>query len=206
MLRRSARLRFALPDQRGIQEKGRIAMRKSGERMTEKRNEGQRGSERGAVHPAIPAVLMLVAFAVFMAAIAPLDFSAMFRKLFPPAIPVVPHKQAAVWVNRDAGVYYCSNSVLFGKVAGAYMTQVGALDHGYQPALGTYCGGPAMPQVTSEATVQAGPQAQKPAKPAASAPVPPATNPSIFENPNYRPQDQKAPGSGTQTQTPLQPF
>ena len=181
-------------------------MRRSEERMTEKRKEGQRGSERGAVHPAIPAVLMLVAFAVFMAAIAPLDFSAMFRRLFPPAIPVVPHQQAAVWVNKDAGVYYCSNSVLFGKTPGNYMTQVSALDHGYQPALGTYCSGPAMPQVTSEAASQTRPQAQEPAKPAVSAPAPPPANPSIFENPNYRPQDQKVPGSGSQTQMPLQPF
>ncbi len=180
-------------------------MRKSGERMTvEKAGKGQRGSERGAVHPAIPAVLMLVAFAVFMAAIAPLDFSAILRKLFPPAIPTVPHKQAAVWVDKTSGVYYCSNSVLFGKTPGGYMTQVGALDHGYQPALGTYCSGPAM--ALPEAEVESKPQPQAPAKVKGNARPLPPVNPSIFENPNYRPEGQKLPGSGNQTTTPLQPF
>jgi hypothetical protein len=109
-------------------------------------------------------------------------------------------------VNQNAGVYYCSNSVLFGKVPGGFMTQVGALDHGYQPALGTYCSGPALPQATSQAAPQVPPQAQAPAVPATNTPAPRPANPSIFENPNYRPQNQKLPGSGNQTSTPLQPF
>ncbi len=102
-------------------------------------------SETGAVHPAIPAVILLVSFAVFMAALAPLDFSSIFHKFFPTQIQKVPHQDAAVWVDKTAGVYYCADSIMFGKTQGGYMKQVEALDRGYQPALGTYCTGPAWP-------------------------------------------------------------
>lgn len=102
----------------------------------------RRSPEAGATHPALPAVVLLVAFAVFMAAIAPLDFSSILHKLFPGPTVVVPHQNAAVWVDYNAGVYYCATSIMFGKTKGAAMEQVEALDRGYQPALGTYCTGP----------------------------------------------------------------
>lgn len=101
-----------------------------------------RASEAGAMHPALPAVILLVCFAVFMAAIAPLNFASMIRKLFPTPSQTVPHQNAAVWVDNSGGVYYCANSIMFGKSRGEYMKQVDALDRGYQPALGTYCNGP----------------------------------------------------------------
>lgn len=102
-----------------------------------------RDPELGATHPALPAVILLIFFAVFMAAIAPLDFSSILQRFFPSPSQTVPHQNAAVWVDDNAGVYYCADSIMFGKARGEYMQQVDALDHGYQPALGTYCTGPA---------------------------------------------------------------
>lgn len=114
-----------------------------GRRLTTPRRLIQGSSETGAAHPALPAVVLLVFFAVFMAAIAPLNFSSILRKLFPSPLQTVPHQNAAVWVDNNAGVYYCADSIMFGKSKGEYMKQVDALDRGYQPALGTYCSGPA---------------------------------------------------------------
>lgn len=105
-----------------------------------------RRGESGATHPALPAVVLLVSFAVFMAAIAPLDFSSFFRRFMSTPVQKVPHQNATVWVDKSAGVYYCANSIMFGKTVGESMTQVGALDQGYQPALGTYCAGPDWPK------------------------------------------------------------
>jgi hypothetical protein len=157
--------------------------------LSENRNNLSR-AEAGAVHPAVPAVLLLVSFAVFMAAIAPLDFTSIFHKFFPTQIQKVPHQDAAVWVDKNSGVYYCADSILFGKTQGAYMKQVEALDRGYQPALGTYCSGPAWPLhgEFNKLTQQAAP-----------APKPPSaqsTAPSTFENPNYKPQGQNNPNPG----------
>ena len=136
-----------------------------------------RSSEAGAVHPALPAVVLLISFAVFMAAIAPLDFTSIVRRLFPSPSQTVPHQNAAVWIDNSAGVYYCADSIMFGKSRGEYMKQVDALDRGYQPALGTYCNGPDW-QLPS----------QQIPTPAASTPAPtptmsaaPGLNP--FENP-----------------------
>lgn len=103
----------------------------------------RRNPESGATHPALPAVVLLVFFAVFMAAIAPLDFSSILQKFLPSPSQTVPHQNAAVWVDNNAGVYYCADSIMFGKTHGQFMRQVNALEHGYQPALGTYCTGPA---------------------------------------------------------------
>ena len=146
-------------------------------------------SETGAVHPAVPAVLLLVSFAMFMAAIAPLDFTSIFHKIFPTQAQQVPHQDAAVWVDKTAGVYYCADSILFGKTQGAYMKQVEALDRGYQPALGTYCTGPKWP-LNGEFNKLAAPAT--PAKPAGAK----QASPSTFENPNYRPQGQSTPNPG----------
>ena len=161
-------------------------------------------SEVGATHPALPAVILLVSFAVFMAAIVPLDFSTLFHKMFPPTVQRVPHKDAAVWVDSTAGVYYCANSILFGKTQGAYMKQVDALDRGYQPALGTYCAGPAWS--LRDERVEPG----KPTAAQVPAPVtvpPPATTPaappSAFENPNYKPQTQGLPDAGAGSTLPF---
>jgi len=149
-------------------------------------------SETGAVHPAIPAVILLVSFAVFMAALAPLDFSSIFHKFFPTQIQKVPHQDAAVWVDKTAGVYYCADSIMFGKTQGAYMKQVEALDRGYQPALGTYCMGPAWPLHGEFNKLTAQPPAAPAPKPASAQPVPSST----FENPNYKPQGRNIPNPG----------
>ena len=137
-----------------------------------------RSSEAGAMHPALPAVVLLISFAVFMAAVAPLDFTSIIRKMFPTPSQTVPHQSAAVWVDNSAGVYYCADSIMFGKSRGEYMKQVDALDRGYQPALGTYCTGPDW-QLPSQRVRAAVP-------PPAPAPTPnvstaPGVNP--FENP-----------------------
>lgn len=144
----------------------------------------RRNSESGATHPALPAVVLLVAFAVFMAAIAPMNFSSILRKFFPKQPGTVPHQSAAVWVDYNAGVYYCADSIMFGKTKGQYMKQVDALDRGYQPALGTYCTGPAwhLPAVPV-----------RPAKAEAPAPAPQAGAPlgeNPFENPRSQFQNQ----------------
>jgi len=45
-----------------------------------------------------------------------------------------------VWVNRSSGIYYCSNSEMYGHSApGAYMAQGEAVQSGYSPALGEPC-------------------------------------------------------------------
>lgn len=167
---------------------------------------GLRGSpEAGATHPALPAVVLLLCFAFFMAAIAPLDFTAIFHKFFPSAVQKVPHKDAVVWVDSTSGVYYCANSIMFAKTKGEYMSQVNALGSGYQPALGTYCKGPKWtpspvrrPQATPPApapavTKHVAPSAS-PASPQSGSASPAA--PSTFENPNYKPQNKNTPPVG----------
>lgn len=144
----------------------------------------RRNSESGATHPALPAVVLLVAFAVFMAAIAPMNFSSILRKFFPKQPGTVPHQSAAVWVDYNAGVYYCADSIMFGKTKGQYMKQVDALDRGYQPALGTYCTGPAWNLATPPVRHH---EAQAPA-PAPQAGAPLGENP--FENPQSKFQNQ----------------
>ncbi len=119
--------------------------RGDGSMLNSMRRSLQRG-ETGATHPALPAVVLLVCFAVFMAAIAPLDFTSFFRRFISHPVQKVPHQNATVWVDTAGGVYYCANSILFGKTSGQTMTQVAALDRGYQPALGTYCTGPDWPK------------------------------------------------------------
>jgi hypothetical protein len=109
------------------------------------RGAGVWSSETGAVHPALPAVILLVSFAVFMAAIAPLDFSGVLEKLFPFHPIQLQKPNAVVWVNQSSGTYFCANSVMFGKADGKLMKQAQALDSGYQPALGTFCTGPDWP-------------------------------------------------------------
>jgi hypothetical protein len=148
-------------------------------------------SEAGAVHPAVPAVILLVSFSMFMAAVAPLDFTQIFHRYFPTKTDKVPHQDAAVWVDKTSGVYYCANSIMFGKTQGAYMKQVEALDRGYQPALGTYCTGPAWPLHGEFNKLTAPPAAQAP-KPPAFQPA----SPSTFENPNYKPQGRNIPNPG----------
>lgn len=136
-----------------------------------------RNAELGAVHPALPAVVLLVCFSVFMAAIAPLDFTSIIRKFIPTPVRTVPHQDAAVWVVNNAGVYYCPDSIMFGKSKGQYMKQVEAIDRGYQPALGTYCTGPAW-HIPSQL-------AQRPVTKAPPKPVSP-TGENPFENPQSK--------------------
>ena len=46
----------------------------------------------------------------------------------------VPNTRVRVWVNTRSGLYYCSDSALFGKVGpGLSMTQGEALQQGYRP-------------------------------------------------------------------------
>jgi hypothetical protein len=158
-----------------------------------------RRSETGATHPALPAVILLVSFAVFMAALAPLDFSSIFHRYFPPRIEKVPHQNAAVWVDKTAGVYYCANSIMFGKTQGAYMKQVEALDRGYQPALGTYCTGPAWP-LHGQFNGMTGSTAAT--KPLAGKSAPP----SAFENPNYKPQGRNLPNPSADSTQQFIPY
>jgi hypothetical protein len=164
---------------------------KKDHRMLSEKGDRRSRSETGAVHPAVPAVILLVSFAVFMAAVAPLDFTSIFRKFFPVQIQQVPHKDAAVWVDKTAGVYYCADSIMFGKTQGAYMKQVEALDRGYQPALGTYCTGPAW-SLHGEFNKLAAPPSAPATKPDAAQPAAPST----FENPNYKPEGRNIPNPG----------
>lgn len=150
-----------------------MAMRISNPRSQAPGGRRRRNSESGATHPALPAVVLLIFFAIFMAAIAPLDFSSILQKFFPSPSQTVPHQNAAVWVDNNAGVYYCADSIMFGKTHGKYMRQVNALEHGYQPALGTYCSGPAL-RVPARAVQPSTVSAPKPA-------VAPGENP--FESP-----------------------
>ncbi len=163
-------------------------------RLSSGREGLSRRPEAGAAHPALPAVVLLVCFAFFMAAIAPLDFTAIYHKFFPVAVQQVPHQNATVWVDNSAGVYYCASSIMFGKSKGAYMSQVDALQRGYQPALGKYCSGPTLPGVTRSQPERTHSTAPSPA-PANSSPAPGA-QPDTFENPNYKPQHRQTPPMG----------
>ena len=45
-----------------------------------------------------------------------------------------------VWINQRTGLYYCSDSKLYGNAKpGAYMTQEQAQERGYQPSGGVSC-------------------------------------------------------------------
>lgn len=45
-----------------------------------------------------------------------------------------------VWTNKLTGLYYCSDSALYGHTpSGRYMTQEEALQHGYTPARNEPC-------------------------------------------------------------------
>jgi hypothetical protein len=159
-----------------------------------------RASETGATHPALPAVILLVCFAMFMAAIAPLDFSSIFHRYFPSPTQKVPHQNAAVWVDKTAGVYYCASSIMFGKSHGESMRQVEALDRGYQPALGTYCKGPSLSRRIHH-VYEAAPShsaAAENASPASAAPA----SPNTFENPDFKPQNRKTPPAGNMPSQP----
>jgi len=159
-------------------------------RMQRWKRESFRHSETGATHPALPAVILLVTFAMFMAALAPLNFTSIFRRFFPAQVQKVPHQDAAVWVDKTSGVYYCADSIMFGKTQGAYMKQVEALDRGYQPALGTYCTGPKW-SLHGEFDKLNAPTSATGAKPSAK-----SASPSTFQNPNYRSQGRATPNPG----------
>lgn len=145
------------------------------------RGANRASSEAGATHPALPAVVLLVSFAVFMAAIAPLNFSAMWNKLFPSTVKKATYPDSVVWVDYSAGVYYCADSMMFGKSKGEYLQQNDALDRGYQPALGTFCQGPkwTLPSQPSQPAHVSTP-VPKSAAPAAQPPAP-DDQPSPFE-------------------------
>ncbi len=45
-----------------------------------------------------------------------------------------------VWANASSGIYYCSDSALYGQTSsGQYMNQGEALQKGYTPALNVPC-------------------------------------------------------------------
>jgi hypothetical protein len=45
-----------------------------------------------------------------------------------------------VWVNKSTGIYYCSDSAMYGHSAlGSYMAQGDAIQTGYSSALGKPC-------------------------------------------------------------------
>lgn len=45
-----------------------------------------------------------------------------------------------VWVNKSTGIYYCSDSAMYGRSAlGSYMAQGDAIQTGYSPALDKPC-------------------------------------------------------------------
>jgi hypothetical protein len=45
-----------------------------------------------------------------------------------------------VWINKSTGIYYCSDSTMYGRSAlGSYMAQGDAIQTGYSPALGKPC-------------------------------------------------------------------
>lgn len=174
----------------------------------------RKSAEAGATHPALPAVVLLLCFAFFMAAIAPLDFTSVFHIFFPASAQKVPHQNAVVWVDSTAGVYYCANSIMFGKTKGQYMSQVDALGRGYQPALGTYCTGPKWSVPPDRATQAArstpAPAVTKHVTPSAAPASPPSgsgspATPSTFENPNYKPQNKNTPPVGGVATSPYIP-
>ena len=46
----------------------------------------------------------------------------------------------SVWIEKSTGLYYCSDSQLYGRTAsGEYLTQGEALQKGYSPALHEHC-------------------------------------------------------------------
>jgi hypothetical protein len=89
--------------------------------------------------PLLPVVLLLIAaLAVFYPVISQLfpllDYA-------PPGQGRrAPESQAAVWVNRRSGFYYCRESAMYGKLQpGRKMVQREALAEGYSPAEGKRC-------------------------------------------------------------------
>lgn len=84
-------------------------------------------------------VVFLVCAGIVLAALFVPGLSKPLRKMLEP--PQRPRLDASttVWIQKDAGSYYCSDSRMFGQGGGAYMKQGEALTAGYQPALGLYC-------------------------------------------------------------------
>lgn len=63
-----------------------------------------------------------------------------------PHFPLASHRSGKarlnvkVWVNKSTGIYYCSDSVLYGhSEPGSYIAQGEAVQTGYSPALGEPC-------------------------------------------------------------------
>jgi len=84
--------------------------------------------------PFFPIVIILVvALLVFSPALVKWEpVTRLFN--FQPKKPHVARPDAKVWVNKQSGFYYCSDSTFYGKVQpGAYMAQSEALQTGYQP-------------------------------------------------------------------------
>jgi hypothetical protein len=103
-----------------------------------------RQGEQGASSPTLPAVLLIILFAFVMATVAPVNFNRLLHRLLPflPSDKQVLSPQdagALVWVVRQSGTYYCSESEFYGQGAGDFMRQADALERGYQPALARYC-------------------------------------------------------------------
>jgi hypothetical protein len=155
----------------------------------------RKSNEAGAMLPVVSGlvVVLVVSFAVFMAAIAPLRFLPVLYRIFPHHTKPLTNPNAVVWISKTAGTYFCADSVMFGKGDGSYMKQAKALDSGYQPALGAFCTGPEWPipaerhadksalptwlltDPTADlpAVPQSGPQGTKPLGPKPTAPVRP---------------------------------
>ena len=87
----------------------------TGGRALKRTRQSLGSAETGAAHPALPAVILLVSFAVFMAAIAPLNFSGVLAKIFPASVKRSTYPDAVVWVDQSAGVYYCASSIMFSR-------------------------------------------------------------------------------------------
>jgi hypothetical protein len=87
-------------------------------------------------------LFFLVGAAIVLAALFVPSVSRPLRKMLqPPQRPAL-DLNATVWVQKDAGDYYCPESTMYGHGSGSYMKQGEALTVGYQPALGVYCNEP----------------------------------------------------------------
>lgn len=134
-----------------------------------------RRRQAGATSPTLPAVLLLILFAFVMATVAPVNFNRILHKLLPflPSDKPVLSEQDArvvVWVAKQSGLYYCSDSGLYGQGTGDFLPQGEALELGYQPALTQYC------HETPGTPRPAGAPASKPRRstpPRQPAPIPP---------------------------------
>lgn len=119
-------------------------MSRSSDSLISHQEEGNKPRRRNSLSDIL--VVLVALGAVFVIVLVP-SINAPLRELFSGTVhgPVHPalYPSMTVWADKDAGVYYCPGSALYGSGGGVYMKQGDALTRGYQPVLGSYCNEPA---------------------------------------------------------------